>query len=75
MAEKVRLFPYGAMIGDALVFADLHLGYEDALRERGIELPYEQYPRIKREILRRVEEFYPEVVILNGDVKHEFGGR
>lgn len=59
---------------DTLVVADLHLGYEDALRERGIELPYEQYPWIRREILKYLGEMNPERVVLNGDVKHEFGG-
>jgi len=70
----MRMFPYGALVEDTLVVADLHLGYEDALREKGIELPYEQYPWIKSEILRYVGEMNPETVILNGDVKHEFGG-
>lgn len=71
---KVEMFPFGALVGDALVLADLHLGYEDALRERGVELPYEQYNRVKREIVNYVEELSPEIVVLNGDVKHEFSG-
>lgn len=71
---NTRKFPYGVLAEDTLVVADLHLGYEDSLRERGIELPYEQYPWIRREILRYVREMNPEAVILNGDVKHEFGG-
>ncbi len=58
----------------ALVVADLHLGYEDALRERGVELPYEQYPTVRRWILEYIDEHDPDLVILNGDVKHEFGG-
>ncbi len=70
----IEVFPYGAVINRTLVVADLHLGYEDALRERGIELPYEQYPWIKREILRYIREKDPETVVLNGDIKHEFGG-
>ncbi len=70
----VKRFPYGALVNDILVVADLHLGYEDALRERGVELPYEQYPWIKKEILRYLDEYNPEIVVLNGDIKHEFGG-
>ncbi|MCS7103021.1 MAG: metallophosphoesterase, partial [Candidatus Korarchaeum sp.] len=50
------------------------LGYEDALRERGVELPYEQYNWVRRELMSYVEEIGPEVVVLNGDVKHEFSG-
>ncbi len=74
MPAKIETFPYGAEVDGTLVVADLHLGYEDALRERGVELPYEQYPWIKREILRYVKEREPETVVLNGDIKHEFGG-
>ena len=69
----MRLFPYGVYLDGLLVVADLHLGYEDALRERGIELPYEQYPRIKRALRDLIEEFSPDKTIIVGDVKHEFG--
>jgi len=70
----MKLFPFGALLNDILVIADLHLGYEDALRERGVELPYEQYGLVKREIISYIEEYSPEVLVLNGDVKHEFSG-
>lgn len=73
MVEK-KIFPFGALVNGALVVADLHLGYEDALRERGIELPYEQYPWIKEEIVSYVEKYDPDLVVLDGDVKHEFSG-
>ncbi|MDK2372240.1 MAG: metallophosphoesterase [Candidatus Korarchaeota archaeon] len=74
LANSIEVFPYGAMVNSTLVVADLHLGYEDALREKGVELPYEQYPWIKGEILRYISERDPETVVLNGDIKHEFGG-
>ncbi|MEM1521212.1 MAG: metallophosphoesterase [Candidatus Korarchaeum sp.] len=74
MGLEVRTFPLGVLVGEALVVADLHLGYEDALRERGVELPYEQYGWVKREIVSYVEELGPEIVVLNGDVKHELSG-
>ncbi len=69
----MKLFPYGVYLDGLLAVADLHLGYEDALRERGIELPYEQYPRIKKAMLNAIGRFSPEKVIIVGDVKHEFG--
>ncbi len=74
LPNGIEVFPYGAIVKSTLVVADLHLGYEDALRERGVELPYEQYPWMKRKILRYIEEEDPEIVILDGDIKHEFGG-
>ncbi len=74
ITNGIEVFPYAAMVNRTLVVADLHLGYEDALRERGVELPYEQYQWIRREIIRYIEEKDPETVVLNGDIKHEFGG-
>ncbi len=72
-SKEMRLFPYGVYLEGLLAIADLHLGYEDALRERGVELPYEQYPRIKGAIIRLISDFSPDKVIIVGDVKHEFG--
>ncbi len=58
----------------ALVISDLHLGYEEALNRRGVLIPRFQF----KDILERVEKIIStslgiERVILNGDLKHEFG--
>lgn len=57
-----------------LVFADLHLGYEEELNAKGFLIPRFQF----KDILRYFEEqifsaISPEKVIINGDLKHEFG--
>lgn len=57
----------------ALIVADLHIGYEEALAEQGIHLPRSQYHKIKRLVSEMLEHLAPEVVVLLGDVKHEFG--
>nr|HDO81160.1 metallophosphoesterase [Candidatus Bathyarchaeota archaeon] len=65
----------GLMIEEigALVVADLHLGYEDVLREeKGIFIA-SQYPKMKSLILEMLEEASPDILVLNGDFKHEFG--
>ncbi len=55
------------------VVGDLHLGMEDALRQRGISLPKKQLSQIKRK-LSMVRDLYGDdlTIILNGDIKHEF---
>ncbi|MBS3060336.1 MAG: metallophosphoesterase [DPANN group archaeon] len=62
----------------ALVIGDIHLGYEDALAAQGIMLPKTQYKRT----IGRAERVFKtlgnekkqvEEIILNGDIKHEFG--
>jgi hypothetical protein len=57
---------------DAIVVADLHLGYEGIMAEQGIFIPkvqFEQEMRIFKSILEKQKA---EKVIVCGDVKHEF---
>jgi putative SbcD/Mre11-related phosphoesterase len=63
----------------ALVIADLHLGYEEALRREGVLLP----PGHLRKVLARLERLLAQLkaleppravdlLIINGDLKHRF---
>jgi uncharacterized protein len=56
----------------ALVLGDLHIGYEQALIEDGILVPKNMFQEIKRE-LENLLKLEPKIVIINGDLKHEFG--
>ena len=54
-----------------LIISDLHLGYEEALNKQGILMPrFEDIIKRLKEILKKVN---PELIIINGDLKHEFG--
>jgi putative SbcD/Mre11-related phosphoesterase len=55
----------------ALVFGDFHLGYEDALIDAGMLIPRGMFTEIKKEILKLLE-LKPNIVVINGDLKHEF---
>ena len=57
----------------ALVLADLHLGFEENLHKQGILVPWYQYKEIKQKLLPILEQTKPEKIIINGDLKHEFG--
>jgi len=57
----------------ALVIADLHIGYEEALEEQGIHIPAIQLNYIKSLLDGMIREVNPNKVIILGDVKHEFG--
>lgn len=57
----------------ALVIADLHIGYEAALREKGIHMPDSSYPLMKRTIDFLLKSTGATQVIILGDLKHEFG--
>ena len=60
-------------VEDHLIISDLHLGYEEALNYQGIMIPKFQYPKI----IKRMEEIRSRSdctkIIINGDLKHEFG--
>ena len=57
-----------------LILADTHIGYEEALNKRGVLIPRFQF----KEIIERLENVLKKTgklnkIIINGDIKHEFG--
>ena len=57
-----------------LVLADLHLGIEESLRRHGVLVPRHHF----KELVRRVTKILAGLkgvrrIVLNGDLKHEFG--
>lgn len=56
-----------------LVIADLHIGYEEYLNEKGILVPRSQFNELKKEIEVLLKKLKPKLIIINGDLKHEFG--
>ena len=61
-----------------LVLADLHIGYEEKLVKQGVLVPKFHF----RDLVKRVEGIFDslekrkkkvDVVVINGDLKHEFG--
>ncbi len=59
-----------------LVIADVHIGYEEALNKQGVLVPRLQF----EEMVKRMENIFSilrnkriEKLIVNGDLKHEFG--
>ncbi len=68
------LFPYPALLHRkgserVLIVADLHIGWEVALAERGIHVP-SQTPKMKEKLLKLVDLYKPASLLLLGDVKH-----
>jgi len=59
---------------NTLIIADTHIGYEEALNKKGVFIPRFQF----KEIVQRLEKILSKVkdldkIIINGDIKHEFG--
>jgi len=57
----------------ALVVADLHIGYESALKAKGICLPHASYVYMRKIIAELIRQTGAESIIFLGDLKHEFG--
>ncbi len=56
-----------------LIISDLHLGYEEYLHQKGVLLPKAQAQLIKEELQKIFQIVKPTIIIINGDLKHEFG--
>ncbi|MEM4598420.1 MAG: metallophosphoesterase [Candidatus Diapherotrites archaeon] len=56
-----------------LIVADLHLGIEEMYNRQGIMIPRTNFDEIKKKLLGMLEKTKPEIVVINGDLKHEFG--
>jgi len=57
-----------------LAIADLHIGYEGYLvEEQGILLPRRLFQMIKKDLGFFINFLQPKKILINGDLKHEFG--
>ena len=70
---QAEIADLGLLIDDKLVIADLHLGYEQSLNMDGIMVPKFQYQKILERILEILDKTNAKQVVINGDLKHEFG--
>lgn len=56
-----------------LVVGDFHLGYEEYLHQKGVLLPKMQAKQIHQQLQEILKKVHPKTIIINGDLKHEFG--
>ncbi len=56
-----------------LIIADTHIGFEEYLNKTGVMVPRFQLKELKKRLLEILESVDAEQVVINGDLKHEFG--
>lgn len=56
-----------------LIIGDIHLGYEESLNKQGFLIPRFQFQDMEKRIKKILNQVEVEKVIINGDLKHEFG--
>ena len=73
---NIKLVDLGILIGNTLIICDLHIGVEEAMAKQGMLLPKFHF----RDLIKRVGNIFSkcgvkrfERIIINGDLKHEFG--
>jgi len=55
------------------LIGDLHLGFEESLRKSGFLVPYSQLKKITERLDKIIKKTKSKKLILNGDIKDEFG--
>lgn len=72
----IQIVDLALYFDSTLVISDVHIGYEEALNKQGILVPRLQF----EEIVKRMERIFGvlknnriDKIIVNGDLKHEFG--
>ena len=58
---------------NTLVLSDLHIGYEEALNDKGVLVPRVQFKQMYERLSLIVKEQKFKDIIITGDLKHEFG--
>jgi len=73
LAPGVQAIDLALLVKDRLIISDVHLGYEDSLQAEGVFLPKFQLKDTMERLERILKEAKPKVVVISGDLKHEFG--
>lgn len=71
--EDIYIKDLALITQNDLIIADTHIGYEEALNKQGILIPRFQFKGIIERLGKIVANKKFDKIIINGDVKHEFG--
>ncbi|MFO7710989.1 MAG: metallophosphoesterase [Candidatus Woesearchaeota archaeon] len=72
LLENAQIHDLGLIIGDTLIIADLHLGYEEAMARNGYMIPRYQFSETVKRILDILEKAPVKKIVIAGDLTHEF---
>ena len=74
--DDIEFIDLAIYTNKTLIVTDFHIGYEEALNKQGLMVPRFQF----QEIMTRLESIFNKLrnkkierIIINGDLKHEFG--
>lgn len=69
-----KIIDKALLINDILIFSDVHIGYEEALNKQGILIPRLDF----KDLIKNIDKILAKTkklstIVINGDLKHEFG--
>lgn len=74
LTNNIEIMDLALLINkEILILADIHMGYEEALNKQGLLVPRLQFKETEKRIKNILEKTNPKKIIINGDLKHEFG--
>ncbi len=73
LTKGISIMDLGLCIESNLILADIHLGYEESQNRKGVLIPRVFYKALTERLAKSLEGKHFTSIILNGDVKHEFG--
>tara|TARA_Y100000310_G_C20543968_1_gene744688 strand:+ start:93 stop:989 length:897 start_codon:yes stop_codon:yes gene_type:complete len=74
--NDIELIDLAIYTNRTLIVTDLHIGYEESLNKQGLMVPRFQFDEIMKRldsIFKKLKSKKIERIIINGDLKHEFG--
>lgn len=74
LLPNIKAIDLALSFDSAIIISDVHIGYEEALNKRGIMVPRLQFEEMSKRIEKILSQTgKAERIIINGDLKHEFG--
>ena len=71
--KNIKIIDLALLIGDTLIIADTHIGQEEAMTKQGVLVPQFQFKETVKRLEHILKKTKPKTVIINGDIKEEFG--
>ncbi len=73
IAKDIEIIDLALKIKDTLIISDLQIGIEGGMQDQGILVPVYQFDDVFARLQKIVEKTKAKRIIINGDLKHEFG--
>ncbi len=72
--DNIEIIDLALLINkEVLIITDTQIGYEESLNKQGVLIPRFQFKDLHDRLKKILDICRPKKIIINGDIKHEFG--